>query len=367
MARVLAAAGTRRPRRLLAVSPVAAAGGAEMALVRLLLRLDPDRWSIALASPPGAGLPEMCSGQGWRWHELDSGPLSAGPRSAARGLASWPRARALSRDADVVYLNGAVCGRLLPAVSSARTILHVHDMVRRVPPMWRSADVVLVPTDAVARRLGGLESHVVGCPIEPDPPRVTAPWPDDGRPRIGFVGRIEPRKGPLDFVRAAPLIRAAAPEARLVMVGGDPYDSDPDYRARVEAQAQGDGVVESYGWINGGAGLMRHLAVLVLPSHREPFGTVLAEAMAVGTPVVATHVDGLPEVVPDGVAGELVDPGQPAALARAVLSVLARRDELGHAAREWARRFDADRYAARVEALLGAGLDTPCRVPRGLA
>ena len=60
---------------------------------------------------------------------------------------------------------------------------------------------------------------------------------------------------------------------------------------------------------------MRHLDVLVLPSHQEPFGTVLAEAMAVGTPVVATRVGGLAEVVQDGVTGRLVAPGDPAALA----------------------------------------------------
>ncbi len=71
---------------------------------------------------------------------------------------------------------------------------------------------------------------------------------------------------------------------------------------------------------------MRHLDVLVLPSYEEPFGTVLAEAMAVGTPVVATRVDGLPEVVEDGVTGRLVEPGQPERLAEAVLDVLAHRE-----------------------------------------
>jgi starch synthase len=94
--------------------------------------------------------------------------------------------------------------------------------------------------------------------------------------------------------------------------------------------------------------------VLVLPSRQEPFGTVLAEAMAVGTPVVATRVDGLPEVVEDGVTGELVEPDDPRALADAVLRVLADRDRLGAAARERARRWDADAYAERVGALVEA-------------
>jgi glycosyltransferase involved in cell wall biosynthesis len=79
---------------------------------------------------------------------------------------------------------------------------------------------------------------------------------------------------------------------------------------------------------------------------------VLSEAMAAGTPVVATRVDGLPEVVQEGVNGMLVEPGDPRALAAAVLQVLARRDEMGAAARTSARRFGADAYADRVEALI---------------
>jgi starch synthase len=98
--------------------------------------------------------------------------------------------------------------------------------------------------------------------------------------------------------------------------------------------------------------MMRHVDVLVLPSRQEPFGTVLAEAMAVGTPVVATRVGGLPEVVDNGVTGALVEPGDPAALAAAVLAVLERRAELGAAARERARHFHTDAVAERVERLI---------------
>jgi starch synthase len=105
-------------------------------------------------------------------------------------------------------------------------------------------------------------------------------------------------------------------------------------------------------WHDNAAGLMRHFDVLVAPSLQEPFGTVLSEAMAVGTPVVATRVGGLAEVVDDGVTGLLVEPGQPQALANAVLEVLVRRDAMGAAAREAARRFGADAYADRVEALI---------------
>jgi glycosyltransferase involved in cell wall biosynthesis len=103
---------------------------------------------------------------------------------------------------------------------------------------------------------------------------------------------------------------------------------------------------------------MRHFDVLVAPSRQEPFGTVLAEAMAAGTPVVATRVGGLAVVVAHGETGLLVTPGRPDELAAAVLEVLSRRAEMGAAARVSAQRFGADAYADRVEAILlkAAGL-----------
>ena len=110
--------------------------------------------------------------------------------------------------------------------------------------------------------------------------------------------------------------------------------------------------VEHYPWSDNASGLMRHLDVLVLPSYEEPAGTVLAEAMAVGTPVVATRVNGLPEVVQDGVTGRLVEPGDVDGLAAAVLEVLDRRTSMGQAAREHARRFRTDRYVEHVEQLI---------------
>jgi glycosyltransferase involved in cell wall biosynthesis len=269
------------------------------------------------------------------------------PRTGARALASWPRARRLSRGHDVVYLNGTVPARLLPALPArAKRVLHVHDMVDRVPRFWHRADLVLADSKAVARALAPLEAEVVYGPVDPDPPHADPPWPTGNGPVVGFVGRIEPRKGPLDLARAAPAI--AATGARVVVVGDDPYDSDPAYRAEVDRAP----AIERYGWVENAPGLMRHLDVLVLPSRREPFGTVLSEAMAVGTPVVATNVDGLPEVVEDGVTGALVEPGDVDALAAAVLRVLARRDELGAAARQAARRFHTDAYVERVETLL---------------
>jgi glycosyltransferase involved in cell wall biosynthesis len=338
----------RGGRRILAVAAVNAPGGAETTLLRLLGRLGERGWQVTLVTPGDGPLRAAGESAGHRCLALPVGGLGAG--TGTRAMLSWPRARRLAGEVDVVYLNGTVCGRLLPALagSRARRVLHVHDLVTRVPRFWRLADLVLAASGAVAARLGSLTSHVVYGPVDADPPTVAPPWPCDEGPVVGFIGRIEPRKGAMDLVRAAPAIRAGAPGARVMVVGEDPYRSDPAYTAAVTGSPE----IEHHGWVANAPGLMRHLDVLVLPSYDEPFGTVLAEAMAVGTPVVATRVGGLAEVVDDGVTGRLVAPGDPAALAAAVLEVLRGRDAMGAAARERARRFDGERYAAHVERLL---------------
>jgi glycosyltransferase involved in cell wall biosynthesis len=332
-------------RRLLAVCAVPTPGGAEIGLLRLLRRLD--GWAPTVTTPEAGPLSRTILGEGWAWAQLNVGAL--GRRGGARAALALPRARRLARDADAVYLNGGVAARVLPAAPpGTRTVLHVHDLVDRVPPHWRRADVVLADSQAVADRLVGLEAHVVGCPVELDVEPTPAPWAPGGE-IVGFVGRLEPRKGPLDLARAAPLLQAERPQARVVFVGDDPFEVDAGYTEAVRTAP----AVEHHGWVEDAASLMSHLDVLVLPSYDEPFGTVLAEAMAAGTPVVATRVGGLAEVVEDGVSGLLVEPGRPEELARAIATVLDRRAAMAPAARERAQRFGADAYAERVGRLLG--------------
>ena len=128
-------------RRLLAISPVDHPGGAETTLLRLLAGLKTADWTITLTTPGHGPLRTRLWPPATPGMRLPLGGLARG--TGARAIASWPRARALARKADVVYLNGAVCGRLLPALprrTGARLVLHVHDMVNRVPRFWRRAE-----------------------------------------------------------------------------------------------------------------------------------------------------------------------------------------------------------------------------------
>ena len=333
---------------LLAVAGAAHEGGAEVALLRLLVRLRARGWEVTLTTPRAGGLDDRARelGLGGGPH-LPVGGLAAG--AGREALRSFGPLRRLARRADVVYLNGTLAGRLLPAAAGRRTVLHVHDLVDRVSPLWRLASVVLTGSRAAADRLGRLRAQVVGFPVELGLRAAAPPWrPEPGRPVVGYVGRIEPAKGVLDLARAAPALREAG--ARVVVVGEDSNATDAAYRAAVVG-APG---VEHVGWIPDAAGLMPFLDVLVLPSRREALGGTLAEAIAAGTPVVAARTGGTPEVVEDGVTGRLVAPGDPAALTAAILDVLDRRETMAAACRARAGRWDAGAYADRVGRLLVA-------------
>jgi glycosyltransferase involved in cell wall biosynthesis len=347
--------------RLLAVNPVDHPGGAETVLLRLLSGLIARGWRVSMTTPDGGPLADAARAAGLGWQPLATGGLAR--RRGAGALLGWAPLRRLSADCDVVYLNGSATGRLLPALVGRRvlSVLDINDMVLRAPRLWRMAGLILADSEAVAGRLRTLDPRldplVVGLPVDLDPPATPAPWPTTDGPVIGFVGRLEPRKGVHDLLAAVPAIRMGAPDATFVLVGDDPYASAPAYTAGLLADAARVGV-RQFGWHENAPGLMRHMDVLVLPSHSEPFGTVLAEAMAVGTPVVATAVDGLVEVVDDGVTGRLVPPGEPAALARAVLEVLARREAMSAAAAERARRWATPAYVDRIATLLTSRIRT---------
>jgi starch synthase len=86
----------------------------------------------------------------------------------------------------------------------------------------------------------------------------------------------------------------------------------------------------------------REAAVFVLPSYEESQGIVILEAMATGTPVVATRAGGIPDMIQDGIDGTLVECGDDAGMAAGIISLLGdkeRRRVLGEAGRERALQF----------------------------
>jgi glycosyltransferase involved in cell wall biosynthesis len=179
-----------------------------------------------------------------------------------------------------------------------------------------------------------------------------------------YVGAVVPQKGLLHLLGALGRVRAAYP-CRLLVAGGaglwptadDPFPDEADaYSAAVRAAGEGLPVT----WLGVVSqsempGLYAAADVFVCPSvWDEPFGTVNVEAMAAGTPVVASRVGGIPEAVSEGETGLLVPPGDEARLAEAVAGLAgdaARRRRMGEAARSRAAAFTWQGAAARLDAL----------------
>ena len=231
--------------------------------------------------------------------------------------------------------------------------------------------------DAVIAVSGAMREDILGCYPTLDPARVhivhngidtTLYRPDQGtdvlerigldtkRPFVLFVGRITRQKGVPHLLRA---VRDIDPSAQVVLCAGAPDtpEIDREFRELYEDLSR---TREGVHWIPQMLPrpevmqLLTHAAAFVCPSVYEPLGIVNLEAMACGTPVVASRVGGIPEVVDDGRTGLLVDvdDGFEASLAQALDSVIgdpetARR--MGEAGRERAvEEFGWDAVARRT-------------------
>lgn len=171
------------------------------------------------------------------------------------------------------------------------------------------------------------------------------------RPVVGFVGRLAPVKDAATFVRAMPAIARSLPDPLFVLAGGGQLRGD------LESQAQALGVsgrTRFLGSRDDVPVVMRALDCLVLPSRVEGFGRVVVEAFAAKTPVVATPVGAVPELMGSGRHGLLFAVGDADALARAVCDTLtnceatARRVAHAH---DSARRFGVDRWVEETQQL----------------
>lgn len=163
-------------------------------------------------------------------------------------------------------------------------------------------------------------------------------------PEIVYAGVLTPLKGVHHLVNAFRNISERFPEATLVLIGGG---ENADYAAEIRTQVRQlglDGHAEFAGSLpqTDLASRMGRASVFVLPSLSEGLGRVIFEAMAAGTPVIASRVDGIPEIVQDGKTGFLVPPGDVEALADRIRWVLEHPEEarrMGESARAFARRF----------------------------
>jgi D-inositol-3-phosphate glycosyltransferase len=181
------------------------------------------------------------------------------------------------------------------------------------------------------------------------------------RKHILFTGRIEPLKGIDTLLQATALLHRRRPElmqtSKVTIIGGDlkRVGQDPELTRLYELRCNLN-LCNVVGFV--GAKEQEELAaylaaadLVVMPSHYESFGMVALEAMATGTPVIASAVGGLADLVQHGETGLTVPPRDPEALAAGMDELLSNsefRHRLGRQASLYARRYDWAQIVRRM-------------------
>lgn len=171
--------------------------------------------------------------------------------------------------------------------------------------------------------------------------------PADAR-LVGAVTRFYPSKGMRDLIAALPTILETIPQTYLMLVGQGP--EEPKLKELAEALGVRERVIFA-GFRKDVVAYYRTFDVSAVPSLEEGFGNVAIEAMATGTPVVASNLGGLREIVQNEENGLLVPAQDPGTLARAIIRVLTEgelADRLRRNGRRRALDFSLDRFIDRL-------------------
>jgi glycosyltransferase involved in cell wall biosynthesis len=346
-------------------------GGTEGQFVEIACRLTRQRWDPRVSCLRAVGPLRA------RLEAAGVSPWSSGRGSlrSLRGLAAIAGlARYLRRERVALvhtfdfYSNvlGVLAARL---ARTPRVIASQRDLGNLRPPVQRRiqrgllrlADRVLVNSEAVAERVriraGVPASRVSVVPNGVDVARFTPASHPEGRSAaspvtVGTLSNLRAEKGLDDLIRAAGLVRERAPDVRFAIWGEGPLRPQLD---RLIQELGLGGAVRLAGPTSEPDRALRELELFVLTSRSEACSNAVLEAMATGLPVVATRVGGNPELVRDENTGLLTPPGDPAALAKALLRLLedgARAREMGRRARaRVCAEFGLDRLVQRIEDL----------------
>jgi glycosyltransferase involved in cell wall biosynthesis len=363
-----ARSGRHRRHRILAFTSSIGAGGAEKHLVRVLNHLDRSRFRVSVAVARGGG-----SFEG-ELVDTELHVLGASMKGAVCELA-----RLIDRQAPSLIfsiMDHANCAALAAAALArwrAPVVIGVqipplieweknpragHLLLRLlVPALYPRASRIVALSRGVRDDLAGWMPaladriaviHNAGFDASCLADSAAAPPPRAPRgPVIAACGRLVEQKGFAHLLEALALVRRQIP-AELWILGEGPL------RAPLEEQARRAGVGDAV-WFAGfqasPQAYVKQAQVFVLSSLWEGFANVVVEAMAVGTPVVATDCPHGPgEIIRDAGEGLLVPPADPGALAAAIVRVLQSEDlrrSLSQRAQVRAQDFAASRIAAR--------------------
>ncbi|MEJ7809070.1 MAG: glycosyltransferase [Gemmatimonadaceae bacterium] len=259
----------------------------------------------------------------------------------------------------------AALASLRSGASMVLTRRVVFPLRRNLATRWKygRADAVIAISRAVAAALvaGGMDpARITVVPSGVDLTRPTDSAPrdvvralgvPDGAPLVVMVAMLAASKDPVTFVRSVAVAHQRVPSMHAVMVGEGPLRGEVE---RIAGELGLAGTLHLAGFREDADRFLAAADVAALSSKEEGLGTVLVDALALGTPVAATAAGGIPEVIEDDVSGLLCPPGDAVALGVNIARLLAEpalAARLSAGARARGRDFSIERTAALTEAV----------------
>lgn len=373
----LSSGPTSTPARVLWLIKGLGPGGAERLLVLSAGQIDRDRFSVRVAyvlawkdalvaELERTGVVVHCLGTKQSWD----------PR--------WlPRLRRLLRDdpVDIVHVHSPLAAigarvvlRTMPRRTRPRMVTTEHNVWDSYTPLTarvhaltsKGDDARLAVSHAVRASMPtrlhddaevvihGIDLEAVRAELDQRDSVRAELGIDNGELVVGTVANLRANKAYPDLLQAARIVVDRLPSARFVAVGQGPDEqSIRDLHRELEL---GDRF-QLLGYRSDAVRVMTSFDVFCLPSRHEGMPVAVMEAIALGLPVVASAVGGVPELVRDREEALLLEPGQPGALADALIGLLedpARRAVMAGAARRRSEEFAVDRSVRRVEAVYDA-------------
>ena len=279
---------------------------------------------------------------------------------------------------DLLHLHGykaCTLGRIVGALLGMPVVLHEHAVFPKMPPYQKLADWLLAPLNdrvvvnceavaefCVERRSMDPENIEIifnGVPLnefrEVSDSAAAEAAEELGigadTPVVGTVARLEEQKGITHFLNAVPAVKEECPDVKVLIVG------DGTLRGALEEEARQLGIADNViftGERRDVPRLYKLMDVKVISSIYEGTTLTVFEAMATGTPVVATTVDGVEEVIEDGATGMLVPPKDAASIAEVVTDLLTNPDRarlLSERAEQAVKQYDVRTSMRRIENL----------------
>ena len=207
----------------------------------------------------------------------------------------------------------------------------------------------VVPESKLTTIHSGVDVQRFQRPTDPKTFSENLPVIPPGRTVIGFVGWLLPIKGVDILLQAMTTVCQSAPQAILLLVGKGQLEAKMKSEVkRLNLTAN----VQFMGWRNDIEHILPQFDIFVLPSLNEGMGRVLVEAMAAARPIVASNTGGIPDLVKHQMNGLLVPPGDPRALAEALLQLIRHPDaarRMGQAGHRLADRFSVEEMVDRIE------------------